>query len=695
MIFQNKILKTISIESESCCSSIQEILNNSDLSNSEKIAQLNSETLGCVDEEKPLQSVCLEQIAKAYLLLGQEKKFLQLVKGQVQQAKKQSADKALAKGYVILGNYYKEQSKKDSAYYYYFRGFKEVKALKSKTEPTQLGWLLYHMATIQESTKDYIGAEKNTVEALRLFSIENKPKSIFKAYNLLAITQNGLKKFDEALEYHLKAKEVIPEIEDESDRSIFALINANNIASIYLRARQNEQAVQYYDDFLANENELRFLLPSTLSKALASRAEAKLQLMHYSEEEIIMDLDKAYDLAHNLNSKSILAMVNHNYAKTYLAFDKKEIALKKAIIAKELAEESESNDRLLEILKFLAENEFEGSSKYAKAYFALNDRLTSEERSIQEKFARIQFETDEKEELNAKLAKQKELLAGIAIGLLLLGVGALIIITQRVSNQKLRFEKTQQDSNQEIFNLMLAQKGKLEEGKKSEQLRISEELHDGILGQMLGIRLILSGLNERDDEEAILQRAELIDKLQELEEEIRVISHELNEESFKKVDNFILSLYDLFQTVEKTGKVNIQPNFDPSINWNEFNGNSKINIYRIVQEAVQNSIKHAECKNVFVVFETSKKFLNLSIQDDGKGFRTSRTKRGIGLKNIISRTKKLKGEFNFTSTLGQGTKVQISIPLDEIKTYKKKPSTKALSNNPNYQRDENTTYLSN
>lgn len=662
-IFFANVGTTVVPEKELCCSAIQAAFENSKIPSQEKIELLDSEVLKCTSRKKVLETECFKFFANAYLDLGQERKFLQLAKNQIKRAKEQSYTETLANGYIILGNHYKKKSQKDSAYYYFFRGYKEVSSVRPVTEPSEIGWLLHNMADIQESTKDYTSAEKNTVEAIRWFSVDNEPKSIFYAYNLLAITQNGLNKFDETLEYHLKAKAVIPEIEDERDRSIYALINDNNIASTHLRANRNLEALKLFNDLLQNEDELNALRPTTLSKALAGRAEAKLRLGSYSEEEIIMDLDKAYDVANDLDSKYTLAMINNYYARTYLAFGKKEIALDKALIAKELAEESENNDRLLEILQFLAENEFEGSSKYAKAYFELNEQLTLEERNIQEKFARIQFESDEKEQENTKLSKQKELLVGIAAGLLLLALGVITIVAQRINNQKLKFEKTQQESNQEIYNLMLTQKGKVEEGKKSEKKRISEELHDGILGQMLGIRLILSGLNERNDEEAIAQRSELIDKLQELEEEIRIISHELSDEAYKKVDNFILALRDLIDTSEKSGNVTIHSSFDDCLDWNTFSSELKINSYRIIQEVLQNCIKHAQGKNIYIELQKLEESLLICIKDDGIGYRASRTKKGIGLKNIISRTNKLKGKVTVDSQIGKGTKVEVVIPL--------------------------------
>ena len=72
---------------------------------------------------------------------------------------------------------------------------------------------------------------------------------------------------------------------------------------------------------------------------------------------------------------------------------------------------------------------------------------------------------------------------------------------------------------------------KLEEGSKKAEKRISEELHDGVLGKLFGTRLILSNLNSSSDKETILKREEYINGLQEIEEEVRNVSHELNNKS--------------------------------------------------------------------------------------------------------------------------------------------------------------------
>ncbi|HUH47952.1 MAG TPA: ATP-binding protein, partial [Arenibacter sp.] len=316
----------------------------------------------------------------------------------------------------------------------------------------------------------------------------------------------------------------------------------------------------------------------------------------------------------------------------------------------------------LEVLELLGRIDPKNATQYIQEYVKLNDSLIHEERSIQNKFTRIRFETDQFIEQNELLTRQRQLWIGIAGAAVALGILTLLIIDQRRKNQKLRFEQAQQKANQEIFNLLLAQNSKVEEGKQLEKKRVSEELHDGILGQMLGIRLILSGLNNKADDDSVLKRSELLKKLQSLEEEIRTISHELSKASQEKINNFIVSIKELVQTIEDSSKIKCHFKYDGEIDWDQLNADIKINIYRIIQESLQNCIKHAKATEVDVALEYTGRQLDIRITDNGAGFNTKKGRKGIGLKNMNSRLEKLNGIYNIQSQIGKGTRVVASIP---------------------------------
>ena len=203
---------------------------------------------------------------------------------------------------------------------------------------------------------------------------------------------------------------------------------------------------------------------------------------------------------------------------------------------------------------------------------------------------------------NQLLARQKQLWAGIALSVLLLGTAGYVIINQRVKNQKLRFEQEQQASNEKIFNLMLSEKQQFEAGKKIEQKRISEELHDGVLGKMLGARMVLTGLNKKNDDEAISERSNAIAALKDVEGEVRTISHELSHAAYHEIDNFIRSINDLISNITNAAHIQHKFEFNEEFDWDSLSVDIKINIYRIVQESLQNAVKHAACQNINVDF---------------------------------------------------------------------------------------------
>ncbi|WP_318345415.1 sensor histidine kinase [Flagellimonas baculiformis] len=79
-------------------------------------------------------------------------------------------------------------------------------------------------------------------------------------------------------------------------------------------------------------------------------------------------------------------------------------------------------------------------------------------------------------------------------------------------------------------------------------------------------------------------------------------------------------------------------------------------------------MKHAKCKNIAISFGMAGDKLKLTIKDDGIGFDTTKGKRGIGLRNIMSRVKKTNGTFDIDSKEGKGTTISVTMPAKYIKT---------------------------
>jgi signal transduction histidine kinase len=238
-----------------------------------------------------------------------------------------------------------------------------------------------------------------------------------------------------------------------------------------------------------------------------------------------------------------------------------------------------------------------------------------------------------------------------------------IVISQRFKNTKLKLKQEQQLANEEIYNLMLNQQNKVDEGRRNEKMRISQELHDGVLGRILGTRIVLGVLNDKTDETAVLKREECIDNLKEIEEELRDVSHRLHEKSLDADIGYIKLVENLLEKQCLVSEFSYEFKCDKNINWELVKGDLKMNLYRIIQESVQNINKYANAKHVKVLFRSEENLLYLTIRDNGKGFDVDAKSKGIGLKNIKSRVKSFNGIVNIESKPNQGTAIFIETPL--------------------------------
>ncbi|WP_238160793.1 sensor histidine kinase [Flavobacterium cupreum] len=106
---------------------------------------------------------------------------------------------------------------------------------------------------------------------------------------------------------------------------------------------------------------------------------------------------------------------------------------------------------------------------------------------------------------------------------------------------------------------------------------------------------------------------------------------------------------------------------DEKVEWSAIQNIYKINLYRIIQEAILNTNKYANAQNCEVIIQKkSNNRLKLCIADDGEGFDVTTKKSGIGLNNMKERANLLKGQFHIISKIGIGTKIEVTFNLEKI-----------------------------
>ncbi|RLD25873.1 MAG: two-component sensor histidine kinase, partial [Bacteroidetes bacterium] len=102
---------------------------------------------------------------------------------------------------------------------------------------------------------------------------------------------------------------------------------------------------------------------------------------------------------------------------------------------------------------------------------------------------------------------------------------------------------------------------------------------------------------------------------------------------------------------------------DNEIPWDDVSNKTKIHIYRVLQETMQNIYKHANAKHIKISFELKNNVILLAVEDNGSGFNVAKAKKGIGIKNINSRVTEIGGEVEIDSKVDVGTKIIITVPF--------------------------------
>jgi two-component system sensor histidine kinase DegS len=202
------------------------------------------------------------------------------------------------------------------------------------------------------------------------------------------------------------------------------------------------------------------------------------------------------------------------------------------------------------------------------------------------------------------------------------------------------------------------------EGQEKERLRISREIHDGI-GQMItAIKLSCesidtASINSQEDKEKFGYTKSLI---QEVITELRQVSSDLSP-TFLYDYGLFSAVNQLVINVSKISSINIKLN--SNIQKNRFQSLVEITLYRIIQEAINNTLKHSQAKNLKINLILDAEFLELAIEDDGIGFNlTANSKTGNGLNNISSRSNLIGAHSSIIASPGKGFKINIQIPID-------------------------------
>lgn len=225
--------------------------------------------------------------------------------------------------------------------------------------------------------------------------------------------------------------------------------------------------------------------------------------------------------------------------------------------------------------------------------------------------------------------------------------GMLIIVLDDTDILTAQFQATQ--------NLIL--------GQEAERGRLAKDIHDGVGPLMSTIRMQVDNLLHTTKNPQIKSKLDNINQMiVETSSEIRQISHDLMPSSLKDF-GLITSVKNLVNKINESKSINI--NFEHKVKNQELEQVLEINLFRIIQELINNALKHSEASQIDIQLRKFKNKIQLTYEDNGKGMDIQNLNQGMGLSNIKTRVKSLQGYFEIESMPGNGLQAHAVIPLKQ------------------------------
>ncbi|WP_431441619.1 ATP-binding protein [Bacteroides hominis] len=569
---------------------------------------------------------------------------------------------------------------------------------KGKFENNNIAGMMYYIAGIYYSDKNQMEkAHENYYQAADYFNRNAvKPAILTEIYYDLSIIYS-MWQDDEGLNDLSEAMKDLP-VDFPFQQILKLTIKAKYFYALY----QNEHRMNLLDSVTKYNQEAFEVYTSTENPydvGYVISDNYLHQAVVYSEAGKIKEAEQCFETGKKLmNPKKIDANVSLSYVSGVIAYYQADYELAEQHLQDGLHELKKMNEEqevdyyhsLIDFYTLLAKV-YEKQELYNKALEAARNSLKYETRLFDKNSSktiqklRAQYSLDEKERVVKQLTAINEKNKWINILSVTLIVLALITIVllliryrsrQRIHEGMLQIAKLKQQETELTVEL---QKAKLEErerefqalvheaqqrkvqyyleGLEVERNRLAKELHDNVSNELLAIKMkIADGTSSRE---------EVLDTLQALQTEVRGISHDLMPPVFKYASLSEI-LQDYVYQRNQSGQTELTLVLEPEEGFDHLSQKVALEIYRIVQEATGNALKHAQATHIKIILVREGSRIKLTIADNGKGFEQQTGKSGIGLVIIKERVENLKGVLTLSSVPGKGTDVIVEIDLDGL-----------------------------
>ncbi len=501
-----------------------------------------------------------------------------------------------------------------------------------------------NIGMIYSDLEDYVTAEKYLMKGKQLSQKQNNQSALAVILLNQGVNAQTQGHYDEAI----KLYEDVIEISSKINLRRIELIGRMNIGSVYTDIKNYKNAELIYSSALHNAVELGLFkqqlnIFENLKRIAIIQGNYKNAFKHLSQyfavKDSIVKLQKIKEINElevqyeTLKKEKEIKILKIQNANRDLKVKNQQEAIKNLTLEQEI-EKKENENQIL-------------------AFENISEKRVNE----------ISLLKKNQEIKDTELDRQKSIKNTILYSFLIVlipVIGLLIIYYQKLQTQSELNKKQQEVTEQKINGLLKDQELEVIkasiQGQDKERKRIAQELHDSIGGNLAAIKLQIS--NSKISNTSFLQS--INKQLDDTYHQVRSLSHTLIPKKFAK-NHFCDVLEEYLNNIGNGTGLQVSFQAYPRNKIDDINQNTKLEIFKVIQELITNTIKHAKATSMDLQLNLLDTNLNILFEDNGLGFDVNNFHEGIGYSNIKNRLQGMKGELNIDSRKNRGTIINIEI----------------------------------
>jgi two-component system NarL family sensor kinase len=616
------------------------------------------------------RALALLNILKSATFLSEKKEILPYWAEAIQLSRQLHFRRVLADCLVWKGSYYKSERRADSALLF----FDSAIELSGNSADLWLhqtkGFALFQKGMLYETQENLYTALNAYFGALKSYDTNDRVRQKMVCLRIAGIYQE-LHNDAKALEYYLQALSLYDKLKG-NDGNNYADGIYTFIAGIYFNRGQLSKASYYL-------GKLTPFMPDTVETMVTGGYYHLAGQIAEKEDKTDSAIDflkkalKYYSTTRQIHTNDIAnacADIAHLKITTGQLSEAGEYARQSVLAAKESGQKETMANSLIAIAEY-----YNKIGRQSDAYRALeratvlNDSVLTEANIRQANTLSAIYENDKKEHAIAQLETDKkiqqasvrqEALLNIIfiitiVALLLLGVVSWLNLKNKRKLQRQKIAELEKEKQLMGIEAML-------KGQEEERSRLAKDLHDGLGSMLSGVKISFSNMKENVIMDAANTRAfeKSLDQLDKTIAELRKIAHNLMPEALVRF-GLRSAVKDFCESIQLSGNTDI---ICEQFGMERELGNiADVNVYRIIQELVNNAVIHGQATQVLVQLTKTPEKVLIAVEDNGKGFELSTLEKvsGIGLTNIRSRCNYFNGLLDIESRPGEGTIVNIEL----------------------------------